>query len=47
METKGLTKLKCLLLPIYSPKDLKEDLLKLIDTAFQEAKEGELKTLSI
>ncbi|HMK52591.1 MAG TPA: hypothetical protein VK551_08820 [Thermodesulfobacteriota bacterium] len=47
METKSLTKLKCLLLPIYSPKALKEDLLKLIDTAFQEIKEGELKTLSI
>jgi hypothetical protein len=47
METKSLTKLKCLLLPIYSPKALQEDLLKLIDTAFQEIKEGELKTLSI
>ena len=47
MEAKGLTKLKCLLLPIYSPKDLKEGLLKLIDTACHETKEGELKTLSI
>jgi hypothetical protein len=47
MEIKGLTKLKCLLVPIHSPKDLKEDLLKLIDTASQETKEGELKTLSI
>jgi hypothetical protein len=47
MEIKALTKLKCLLLPIHSPKDLKEDLLKPIETTLQEMKEGELKTLSI
>lgn len=47
MESKGLTKLKCLLLPINSPKDLKGDLLKLIKTTLQEMTEGEMKTLSI
>jgi len=47
MESKGLTKLKCLLLPIHSPKDLEEDLLKLIKTTLQEMVEGGLKTLSI
>jgi len=47
MENKGLTKLKCLLLPIHSPKDLEGDLLKLIKTTLQEMVEGVLKTLSI
>ena len=47
MEKEGLTKLKCLFLPIHSPKDLKEDLLNLIETTFQEMKDGELRTLSI
>lgn len=47
MESKGLTKLKCLLLPINSPKDLEGDLLKLIKTTLQEMVEGGLKTLSI
>jgi hypothetical protein len=47
MESKGLTKLKCLLLPINSPKDLEGDLLKLIKTTLQEMTEGEMKTLSI
>ena len=47
MESKGLTKLKCLLLPIHSPKDLEGDLLKLIKTTLQEMVEGGLKTLSI
>jgi hypothetical protein len=46
MESKGLVKLKCLLLPIHSSKDLKRDLLKLIKTALHEMAEGELRTLS-
>jgi len=47
MESKGLVKLKCLLLPIHSSKDLKRDLLKLIKAALHEMAEGELRTLSI
>ena len=47
MEIKGLTKLKCLLLPIHSPKDLEGDLLKLIKTTLQEMTEGGMKTISI
>ena len=47
MESKGLTKLKCLLLPIHSPKDLEGDLLNLIKTTLQEMNDGELKTISI
>jgi hypothetical protein len=47
MENKGLTELKCLLLPIHSPKDLEGDLLNLIKTTLQEMNDGELKTISI
>jgi len=47
MESLGLTKLKCLLLPIHSPKDLEGDLLKLINTTLEEMPEGELRTVSI
>jgi hypothetical protein len=47
MESFGLTKLKCLLLPIHSPKDLEEDLLKLIHTTLGEMAEGELRTVSL
>ena len=47
METKSLTKLKCLLLPIHSPKDPKVDLFSLIKTTLHEMNEGELKILSI
>ena len=47
MESIGLTKLKCLLLPIHSPKDLEGDLLKLINTTLGEMAEGELRTVSI
>jgi hypothetical protein len=46
MESKGLVKLKCLLLPIHSSKDLRRDLLKLIKTALHEMAEGELRILS-
>jgi hypothetical protein len=47
MEIKGLTKLKCLLLPIHSPKDLEGDLFNLIKTTLHDMNQGELKTLSI
>ena len=47
MESKGLIKLKCLLLPIHSSKDLEGDLLKLIKAALHEMAEGESRTLSI
>jgi hypothetical protein len=47
LEREGLTQLKCLLLPIHSPKDFEGDLLNLIKTTLQEMAEGELKTLSI
>ena len=47
MESSGLAKLKCLFLPIHSPKDLDVDLLKLIKTALQEMTDGELRTLSM
>jgi hypothetical protein len=47
MENKNLTKLKCLLLPIQSPKDLEGDLFHLIKTTLQGMAEGELKTISI
>jgi hypothetical protein len=47
MESQGLIKLKCLLLPIQSSKDLEGDLLKLIKAALHEMAEGELRTLSI
>jgi hypothetical protein len=47
MESTGLTKLKCLLLPILSPKDLEGDPLDFIKTILQEMAEGELKIISI
>jgi hypothetical protein len=47
IESSGLKKLKCLLLPIYSKKDLEADILYLIKKNLQEMKEGEVKTLSI
>jgi hypothetical protein len=47
MESKGLTKLKCLLLTIHSPRDLEGDLSDLIKTTLQGVAEGELKTISV
>jgi hypothetical protein len=47
LESRGLTQLKCLLLPIHSQKDLEGDLLQLIKTTLQEMTEGDLKILSI
>jgi len=47
MDSKSLTELKCLLLPIHSQKDLEGDLLKLIETTLKEMAQGELRTLSV
>ncbi len=47
MESRGFTELKCLLLPIYSQKDLEVDVSSLINTTLQEMKEGEVKTIPI
>lgn len=47
MDSLGLAKLRCLLLPIHSPKDLEGDLFKLINTTLEKMAEGELRTLSI
>lgn len=47
IENRGFTKLKCLLLPIYSQKDLEGDVSYLIKTSLQEIKEEEVKTISI
>jgi hypothetical protein len=47
MESTGLAKLKCLFLPVRSPKDLGGDLSKLIKIALQEMTGGELRTLSV
>ena len=47
MANSGLTKLKCLLLPIHSPKDLERDLLKLINATLEAMAEGELRTVSL
>jgi len=47
MESQGLTELKCLLLPIHSPKDFEGDLLKLVETTLKEMAQGELRTLSV
>jgi hypothetical protein len=47
LESQGLTELKCLLLPIHSPKDFERDLPKLIEATLKEMAPGELRTLSI
>ena len=47
IENGESTKLKCLLLPIYSQKDLEGDISYLIKTTLQEMKEGEVKTVTI
>jgi hypothetical protein len=47
MESKGLIKLKCLLLPIQSSKDLERDLLKSIKAVLHEMAQGEVRTISI
>jgi hypothetical protein len=47
VESGGSTKLKCLLLPIYSQEDLEGDIPYLMKATLQEMKEGEVKTLTI
>jgi hypothetical protein len=47
MENKEVGKIKCLLIPIHSAKDLGADLFNLIHTTLQQMTEGELKTISI
>ena len=47
MESTGSNKLKCLLLPVRSPKDLEGNLLELVNTTLQEMAEGELRTVSV
>lgn len=47
MESRGFTKLKCLLLPIHSPKELHPDLSGLMKAALEKMAEGEVRTLPI
>ncbi len=47
IEAKGLSKLKCLLLPVLSQKNLEGHLFNLIKTTLQEMNEGELKIVSV
>ncbi|NWG02034.1 MAG: hypothetical protein HXY44_04135 [Syntrophaceae bacterium] len=47
MESSGMKKLKCLLIPVHSDKDLRGDLLHLIHPTLQQMTEGELKTISV
>ena len=47
IEGKGFSKLKCLLLPILSHKDLNEEIFDLVKTVLQGMSEGEVKTISI
>jgi hypothetical protein len=43
---KGYSSLKCLLIPIRSQKDYESDIIALIEEAFGEMTEGEMRTLS-
>ncbi len=43
----GLTSLKCLLLPIHSPKDLERDLNQLMEANLEQMAEGESRIVSI
>jgi len=45
--TKGYSNLKCLLIPIRSQKDYEGDIVGLMEKAFAEMTEGQVKTLSI
>ena len=47
MESRGLMKLKCLLLPIQSSKDLEGDQFSLIKATLQEMNEGKIKILTM
>src|SRR4030042_109080 len=46
MESKGFSKLKCLLMGIHSPKDLEGEILDLLKKTSEEMTEGEVKMLS-
>jgi hypothetical protein len=47
IKSEEMSKLKCLLLPIHSGKDLEDEVLSLINKALQEMSQGEMKTISI
>jgi hypothetical protein len=47
MENSDMKKLKCLLMPIQSAKDLEGNVLNLIHSTLQQMMEGELRTISI
>ena len=47
MESRGFSKLKCLLLSIHFQKEFEGDILGLIKRTLQEMKEGEVKTVSV
>jgi len=46
-SSEGYSKLKCLLLPVRTQKDLEKDIASLTEKAFSEMHEGEVKTLLI
>lgn len=46
-ERMGISGLKCLLIPIRSPKELEDNLMDRLKKALDEMKEGEIKTLRI
>ena len=44
---KGYSNLKCLLIPIRSPEDYESNIVRLIEKAFGEMAEGQVRTLSV
>jgi len=46
-QSKGYSKLKCLLVPVQSQKDYEGDVVSLMKSAFDEMTDGEVKTLSV
>lgn len=46
LENESFSTLKCLLIPIHSPRELKEDRFELIKKTLDELEEGQVKTLS-
>jgi hypothetical protein len=46
-QTKGYSRLKCLLIPIRSQKDYEGDIVGLMEKAFARMAEGQVKTLSV
>lgn len=47
MESLGVTKFKCILLPIHSSKELEGNVLAIINTTLEAMVDGELRTISI